>query len=139
MTVVLAGCSKAPPPIVPVNGVVKLNGQPLGNAEVRFIPQHEGLSGDYIGIAVTDDQGRFTLETNGQQGGCACVHMITVDEGPPPREARGESAKAQKAYADYAATLKNRPIPRKYATSAESPLTLTVTAGQSEYTIELKR
>lgn len=135
LSLVFCGCSKEPPPIVPVTGIVKLNGVPLAKAEVRFFPQQEGLNGDYIAIAITDEQGRYTLEP----GGCACVNKITVDEGPAPKECRGESAKAQMAYAAYAATLKNRPIPKKYATLAESPLSLTLTAGQSEYPLDLTR
>lgn len=135
----IAGCKKDPPPIVPVSGVLLLNGQPLPKAEIRFYPIEEGLNADYIAMAVTDDQGRFTLETNGQPGACACVHKVTVTEGPPPKDARGESARAQKAYSDYARTLRNRPIPSDYGTLATSTLEMTVTAEQSEYKIDLTR
>lgn len=134
-----AGCTKEPPPIVPAAGVLLLNGEPLGKAEIRLYPQEKGLNGDFIAIAVTDDNGKFTLQCNGQPGACAGVHQVTVGEGPPPKDARGESAKAQQAYTAYAATLKNRPIPPRYATLAESPLTLTIVAGTGEYKIELSR
>ena len=38
LLVALAGCSKSGPQIAPVHGVVKLDGQPLANADVQFQP-----------------------------------------------------------------------------------------------------
>ena len=62
------GCGKEPPPaIVPAQGTVLLDGAPLPNAQVRFIP-NIGYGAEYIATGVTDDQGRFTLQCNGQPG-----------------------------------------------------------------------
>src|SRR2546428_662788 len=38
-----AGCAKSPPPVVDVSGVLLLDGQPLPNAKVEFIPQIKGF------------------------------------------------------------------------------------------------
>jgi hypothetical protein len=135
----LTGCKKSPPPIVKVSGTITLDGVPLDRAEVRFYPEQEGISGNYIAVAVTDENGKFTLESNGQSGACACAHRVTVSESPPPKEARGESTQARMASAAYARSLKNRPIPPRYASLADSPLELTITADRSDYTIELTR
>lgn len=134
LALALCGCKKSPPPIVPVSGLVTLDGSPLAKCEVRFYPQQEGVPGDYIGIAVTDENGRYTLMTNGQPGGCACVCKVTVAEGPPPDDQRNQTA-----FDRYKATLKNRPIPAKLGLLDEDTLTITVTAGQSDYPIALKR
>lgn len=134
LAVMLAGCTKSPPPIVAASGIVKLGGQPLAKAEVRFYPLDPGIPGDYIAIAVTDDQGRYTLMTNNVSGACACAHKVTVTEGPPPDDARDQGK-----WERYLKTLKNRPIPAQYASVAQTPLTVTVKAGQTEYPIELNR
>jgi hypothetical protein len=130
------GCSKPPPPpVVPAEGVVLLNGQPLANAEVQFIPMAPGLGMEYIAVGTTDEQGRFKLTCKGQPGACACENKVTVTDAPLPERARGNQAEEAK----YSATLKNRPIPEVYATAARTPLTVTVTAGQTEYRVELNR
>src|SRR5262245_2230951 len=86
-----AGCNKTPPAIVPAEGVVLLNGQPLPHAEVQFVPMLRGFGGEYIAVAVTDDQGRFKLLCKGQPGACAGENKVTVTEGPVPDEFRGQS------------------------------------------------
>jgi hypothetical protein len=135
----LCGCSKGPPPIVPVEGVVLLNNQPLPHAEVSFVPMVADLGFEYVATGVTDESGRFRLTCNGRSGACSGESRVIVIDAPVPEEARGMGGDAQAAMAKYYEGLKNRPIPSKYATAASTPLTVTVTAGQTEYKIELKR
>ena len=42
---VAAGCGDSGPPLVPVSGTVTLNGRPLANATVSFIPQESNKFG----------------------------------------------------------------------------------------------
>jgi hypothetical protein len=133
------GCVASPPPIVPVEGVVMLNNQPLPNAQVQFVPMARGLSAEYIASGTTDDNGRFTLTCKGQSGACACENRVIVMEPSPPDQARGQSAEAQTAMSRFYNGLKNRPIPREYETVAKTPLTITVATDKSEYKLELKR
>jgi len=135
---VLSGCSKSPPPIVPVEGVVLLNGQPLPNAQIKFVPTMD-LGYEYVASGTTDEYGRFTLTCNGQPGACACENRVTVTDAPPPEKARGMSADAQAAMTKFYAGLKNRPIPSDYITIAKTPLVIAVAAGHGEYILELKR
>ena len=130
----LTGCKAEPPPIVAVTGQVTLDGLPLPKVEVRFYPTAESLPADYIGIAVTDDNGNYSLMTNNQSGACIGINKVTVEEGPPP-----EGMRDPNKFDRYKNTLKNRPIPTMYASVASSPLEVTVTAGQSEYPLKLKR
>lgn len=134
-----AGCSKGPPPIVAAEGVVLLNGQPLPHAEVQFVPMAKGIGGEYIATAVTDDQGRFKLMCNGQPGACACENKVTVSEGPIPEKFRGQSSEAQIGASKFMAALKNRPIPEKFGNLAQSPLSVTVDPGQSQYELKITR
>jgi hypothetical protein len=135
----ICGCSEGPPPIVPVEGVLLMNDEPLPHALVRFAPNLHGPGGDYLGEAVTDENGRFQLTCKGQPGACACENMVIVLEGPMIPEGRGPSGAAQAAAARYLASLKNRPIPKEYGTASKTPLSVKVIPGQTEYKLELRR
>jgi hypothetical protein len=134
-----AGCAKAPPEVVPVEGVVYLNGQPLPHAEVQFVPTAPGLGAEFVSVGVTDERGRFALACGGRAGACAGDNRVTVNEAPAPDEARGTSADAQTRTSRYFTALKNRPIPLAYATVGKTPLVVAVAAGKTEYRLELTR
>jgi hypothetical protein len=137
IAVVGQGCGKeAPPPIVPAQGVVLLNGAPLAKAQVRFIPQIK-FGPEYIAGGVTDEQGRYTLQCNGQSGACAVENTVTVSDADIPPKLLGENA--QRELAVYLQSLKNRPIPQNYGSPVTTPLSVKVSEGQSEYKLELKR
>src|SRR6478672_13610229 len=57
LLVALAGCGQSGPQIAPVHGHVKLDGQPLANADVQFQP--EGSQRPSSGR--TDAEGRYDL------------------------------------------------------------------------------
>lgn len=136
---VLVGCGKAPPEIVPVSGRVTLDGQPLPNVEVRFIPTVTGLDGNMIGTGVTDDEGNYTLRLPGktESGACACECKITITEGPVPAELR--EGNDQMAVTNFMKKLKNRPIPKVFNRMADTPLSITVTPERVDYPIKLNR
>ncbi|MBO0697848.1 MAG: hypothetical protein J2P46_05615 [Zavarzinella sp.] len=74
------GCSGGPR-IVPVSGVVKLDGQPYGNAVVSFQPIG-GESNPEPGrgsSAYTDENGRFELQTdNARKGAVVGKHRVRI-------------------------------------------------------------
>lgn len=137
---VLVGCGPAPPEIVPASGRVMLDGEPLANVEIRFIPTRDGLDGNMVGSGVTDDDGKYTIRLPGRNepGTCACETKITVTEGPIPKEIR-DSDNSQMAVTEFLENLKNRPIPKKYNRMADTPLSIVVTPDQTDYPIELTR
>jgi hypothetical protein len=132
----LIGCGSKPPVIVPVEGVVLLNGTPLPNAKVRFFPTLE-KSSDYLAQGVTDDNGHFTLTCHGQPGACAVENVVTVAEDDIPEHLTPESARAELQV--YLKGLKNRPIPPQYRDASGTPIRVTVSADQREYKLDLKR
>ncbi|MFO0877155.1 MAG: hypothetical protein U0840_07245 [Gemmataceae bacterium] len=132
------GCGPKPPPIVPVEGRVMLNGKPLARAEVRFFPMIK-FGGEYIAVGETDENGYYKLECMAQPGACACENRVTVTEGSVPEDCRGMSAESQARLVRYQASLKNRPIPGKYANLAQSPLKFLVSPDQKNYPIDLER
>jgi hypothetical protein len=132
-----AGCGgPEPPKIVPARGVVTLGGAPLPKASVRFMPL-AGVDADYIATGVTDDQGRFELTCNGEPGACAVENTVLISEGEVPSELLSENK--QRELTAYRRSLKNRPIPKNYATPVQTPLKASVVEGQQEYNFELTR
>lgn len=134
----LAGCGESKlPELTEVEGSVFLGGQPLPHVQITFNPTQSGLPANSIGIGTTDDMGKFKLTTAGKDGAVPGEHIITIVEGPPPEDVRGEEG--QTKMARYQASLKNRPIPAKYATISKSDYKITVTKDQKEYKVELSR
>lgn len=62
-TMAAIGCSGSPDGIVPVEGTVTLDGQPLPGAQVKFQPPDGTL--DNIAIGFTDQEGRFSMHLLG--------------------------------------------------------------------------
>jgi hypothetical protein len=136
----VCGCSKALPPVVPVSGVVLLDGKPLSHAKIEFVPDISGFGAETNSLAITDDQGRFTLANNFTQAPGAAVgkHHVLVTEPPTPKEFRGQDPAVQARFAEHLAKSGNRPIPKEYGVLATA-LVVEVTAEPKEYRIELQR
>ncbi len=133
----LIGCDDDEAPVlVPVQGIVLLNGRPLPEAQVRFIPMIDQGS-EYLASGQTDAQGRFTLTCAAGKGASIGENRVLIVEGTIPPELLSESA--QDKMIQYMNARQNRPIPKRYAKLATSPLRETVTEGASEYRLELTR
>jgi hypothetical protein len=131
-----AGCGKKGPDIVPVEGVIRLDGRPLKKVLVRFIPKSE-TSRDHVAVGMTDDSGRYTLTCKNKPGACTGEHYVVVTEGPLPPLPKDERGHPQAA--GYFAELGGRPLPQKYANPIDSPLTVDVQAGRTQYDFDLTR
>ncbi|QDU39539.1 hypothetical protein Mal4_38840 [Maioricimonas rarisocia] len=118
---VVAGCTGGAHQydVVPVSGVVTCEGKPVANAIVQFSPaEKEGRAEGRPGRAAfgkTDEQGRFTLSTYGEDDG-AIVGTHTVSVGPAPTEDTAER-------------------PNKFA-CADSTLQVTVEPGADDLTLD---
>jgi hypothetical protein len=135
-----SGCNTQPgADLTEVEVVVTINNQPLPNAEVTLTP-NDTKSSTAKATGVTDANGRAKLSTVGKPGAAVGPYKVTAIDGPPPAEARSDDPDvAQRKDAEYRASLKNRPIPSKYATVAQSDATVEVKKDQKEYKIDLKR
>jgi hypothetical protein len=138
-TTLATGCAQSRPAIVPVEGVLLLDGQPVPHAEIQFVPMERGLGAEYIAAGTTDAEGRFTLLCNGQAGACACENRVVVADASPPESARGQSSASQVEMTRFYAGLKNRPIPVAYTSAGRTPVTVAVNGERGEYRIELRR
>lgn len=123
-----AGCGGGeaqPVPVAPVSGQVTLDGEPLAEAQVLFLPQGQGeqeLSSPSRGV--TDSQGHYslTLELDGRAGALLGKHRVEIRAGkgepPPPNEL----GLAPPAPADR--------LPSRYNESSE--LSLEISAGGTD-------
>jgi hypothetical protein len=137
----LAGCNtQSSLDMTEAEVVVTINNQPLPNAQVSLFPSDAKAGPNAIAIGVTDATGRAKLSIGAKPGACVGPNKVTITEAPPPAEARSDDPdEAQRKNAAYAAGLKNRPIPAKYATVAQSDSSIDVKKDQKEYKIDLKR
>lgn len=111
----VAGCDGGPK-IVPVSGVVLLDGQPLAYGHVQVIP-----NGWRPASGRLDGSGRFTLTTTTPNDGCAVgTHPVAI--------LAGESITPENT---------KWHAPKKYADASTSNLTVTISGPTSDLKIEL--
>jgi hypothetical protein len=112
----LAGCGDGPK-IVPVSGMVTIDGQPLAYGHVQILPEGWRPASGRL-----DGSGRFTLTTTTPNDGCPVgTHPAVV--------LAGESITPE--------TMKWH-APTKYADVKTSNLTVTITGPTTDLKIELK-
>ena len=105
-----------------VEGVVKLEGAPLANVFVQFVPIDPEEQGP-ISQGQTDAKGHFTLATNDDREGAVIgQHKILVFAGRTETGARLGSS-----------------VPPSYRTVKDTRLSLDVTPDKHSYELELKR
>ena len=113
----LTGCGEGGPKIVPVSGIVLIDGQPLTYGHIQVIPTGWRPASGRIG-----GDGRFTLTTTVSGDGCAVgTHPVAI--------LAGESLTPE--------TMKWH-APKRYADIATSGLTVTITGPTDDLKIELK-
>jgi hypothetical protein len=135
----LSGCGKRLPPIVPVQGTVLLNDNPLPKASVTFVPQLDNFGAESNSAGITDEDGHFSLTCayNNQPGAVVGTHVVVVTDPPMPAEMRRvQDMREQNA---YLAKLGNRPIPPQYSSPTRSPIRIEIKQGQEPVKIELTR
>ncbi len=115
-----SGCNSYDgPPLHPVSGTVTLDGQPLANAGVMFLPR-----GDTRGnacLAMTDASGKYTLKTEegGMPGAAEGEFAVTISKMKDPPA--GQPAAAETGIEET--------LSAKYWDSAQTILTAKVPAG----------
>jgi hypothetical protein len=84
-----ASACNSQPPFVEVTGVVKLDGMPMPDALVEFLPDPEQGTHGPRSSAKTDAEGRFRLiRDNNRHGAVVGFHRVLIQDArtfPPPR------------------------------------------------------
>jgi hypothetical protein len=123
----MSGCGSAVN-VTPVEGVVKLNGKPLINVEVRFAPDCDPNAMSLpFSRALTDAEGRYQLECDNKKPGAVTGKHLVMIRRPSQRPAPGEAP--PKAVGP--------PIPPPYQSFASTPLQIEVTIDKRDYDLNL--
>lgn len=113
----VAGCGQKGPHLVPVSGLVTLDGEPLASAAVAF--EHTGGLNNATGV--TKDDGRFEL----------AIHKMGKGATPGPH-------RVQISRSESGASAKITWIsPKKYAAFETSGLSVDVTPKHNTFSFEL--
>jgi len=121
----LGGCGGSDlPDLVPVEGTVTLDGVPVKQGIVAFVPdKSKGTTGP-TGEGAIDENGHYEIRTAGQKGAVIGYHQIRVIA----RENQFESDKPPGRWI----------VPERYSREQSSGLTFEVKAGQkNEKLLEL--
>jgi hypothetical protein len=125
----LVGCSKGPT-IAEVEGTLKLDGKPVPNVRIMFMPDPQKGTVGAISCGFSDEQGHFTLTYEDERPGAVVGwHKVVLLNGSinlyrTPRNGRRD---------DDDPVLKIKPkaktgpkVPEKYATAAKTPMEMEV-------------
>lgn len=76
----LLGCGEAGVKLIPVSGVISLEGKPLPNVSVSFRPDESkgNKQGGYLPVGNADQAGKFTLTTTSGPGAPAGWYKVVV-------------------------------------------------------------
>lgn len=123
------GCG-ASQPMGAVSGVVTLDGQPLGNVLVVFIPAEAGTPPVPRATGIADAAGRFTLTVEDGRPGAVLGNYRVVLE---------DLALAEAPRADDGSILVLPPkrIPQRYTRALDSPIAAAVEAGKQTVDIRV--
>jgi hypothetical protein len=118
----LAGCGK----YVPVEGIVRLDGQPLGKATISFMPQEKSKEGPRDAVAVADNEGRFHMKTNTRDGIIPGHYKVIVSKRVPPKGLENPKNMAEAVKATHNSV---ESVPERYTRVEKSPLDFDVPKG----------
>jgi hypothetical protein len=132
LTLAVTGCGPKAE-FAEVTGVVLLDGKPMPEALVEFVPDPQAGTHGPVASATTDEEGRFHLVSQGQQPGAVIgTHRVVIqDERSLPR-----------AVTDFA-KVKPPPyrpprLPNVYSNATSTPLRQEVKPGSQTVTLEVK-
>ena len=140
--VVLVGCSENDkgPKTVAAQGIVTLDGKPVGNASVVFIDS----AGQYPARGYTDSSGKFSLDAFEYKTGAvpgsykAMVTRTVVDDSaaPPANSEEAEHAAGEEGEAEGGGRVYND-LPAKYSNPSDELAFTIPEEGTSDLKLEL--
>jgi len=133
VAVASAGCSGGPK-LVKAGGIVKYKGAPIPGADVLMMSDASGPPS----TAVTDDQGRFTVTTDGKPGALVGAYRVAITAARNKRQISEQEALTISSEEKLANRVDLIPI--KYNSFEGSGLTAIVTEdpAKNEFVFELQ-
>ncbi len=122
--------------LVPVTGRVNLDGTPVSGANVVF------RSDNSVGFGMTDDSGRFELQSQGEErtGVEPGTYKVMVTKIPATEVVAQDMDEAlENPISQTPESGTKNELPERYADFVNSPLEFTVAAGETnDFTIDLE-
>ena len=130
---VCTGCGRGPK-LVKATGIVKYKDKPIPSADVLMMSDANGAPS----MGRTDDQGRFTVMTDGKPGARVGSYRVAITAARNKREVSASEALTMTS--EQIAANREDLIPIKYNNFESSGLTATVGADPSanQYVFDLK-
>jgi len=130
MACVVSGCGR-PIPLGEVQGTARLDGRPIDQVLVSFLPDPAKQTRGPRSAAATDAAGRFRLRCDdGREGAVVGWHRVLVEDLKPYAAPRSDNP-------DRPAVVIPSRIPSAYRDPAKTPLRLEVRAEPQELSVEL--
>lgn len=128
-TALLCGCGRQS--LLPVTAVVKLDGRPLSNVLVTFVPMSSDEATPFRSMGATDANGQAKLQAeSGESGAVTGKHRVIIEDLAVLDAPRSEDGTVL--------AMPERRFPSLYSDLARSPLTAEIAAnGQQTIQIEL--
>lgn len=119
----LAGCRTDSYPVAEVQGRVMLDGKPLSEVQVTFVPEAADVAlPSSFGTTAEDGQYGLTLY-DGRSGAVVGWHRVVVEDLAAINQAAVAGREAQDEQAPATIPLRSRSrVPERYTTTAQSPL-----------------
>ena len=132
-----SGCGKTPVFNDLVEGAAKLDGKPLGNAHILFVPDEPDIKAPGSS-GITDEKGHFQLmREDGEPGALVGKHLVVVVRGREANRALGENPDAAEGGPNAKAKKDRRPIPPAYTMASKTKLIVNVKPDEHTYDLEL--
>jgi hypothetical protein len=134
VSLLLAGCGDSGPEMAPVSGIVTVDGQPVANAAVMFVPE----AGGRPATGLTDAEGKFSLETlKPGDGALVGKHKVTVTGVKTTGVQATEDGLSGSV--DPGQVREEWFVPQKYSKPDTSGLTQEVTQGMPPVELKLSK
>jgi hypothetical protein len=136
--VLIVGCQRGPQ-FACVEGVVFLDGKPLPDAEVQFIPDITQQAKGPPASAYTDKDGRYQVLADGNSGVVVGKNRVSINDARIMMSGNGVDAESGiSAPAKPARASRNR-VPAEYSDALRSPLgVLNIQPGSQTVRLEMK-
>jgi hypothetical protein len=141
LLLILGGCSSNAVELGTVHGRVIMQGRPLADVVVTFVPELPSQEKLPISIGTTDADGNYCLSTDeGLPGAVVGTHRVTVEELRPGNPAGDNSREAQDQQPVVPRSVQPPPrVPERYRTAGTSPIQLVVKAGDNALDLSLSK
>ncbi len=123
--ITIVGCGTEQP-LGNVNGKVTLNGEPVDQVHVQFIPDPFSQVPGKMAWAVTDADGRYEMEygdSTGKKGAAVGLNKVTLQDLAPENSRKGRPPKSR--------------VDRRFHSPFKTPLEFEVKEGVQTFDIEI--